>query len=292
MKFYYNFEIGENFDSFYLLQSAMAYILKLTLLILLSACITFALISLLTGSMFVNQSVPAHTVIPSPPTQAASPTPSPTIVSKALALSPTHVPTPKPQNPYPVHRSINATVFWIGENASADNGYIPNQSSAWDLHWMERYGGIDTPYQRNSYYPYHPQDFVPQENPFYVALPYNDFGAVGHKDNITQIYWYTQNFNPDHSFLKNTWIKVTYQQQTCYGQWQDVGPYLDDDINYVFGDQSPAYPESGIDLSPALRVCLRMPAADKVDWQFVPQELVPSGPWLDTVTTSQTNWTP
>ena len=76
---------------------------------------------------------------------------------------------------YPLHENITATVFWIGEPGSEENGYIPNNSSAWDDLWLQHYGGVDDPSNRNGYFP---ANFTPKENPFYIALPYNDFYEI------------------------------------------------------------------------------------------------------------------
>jgi hypothetical protein len=46
----------------------------------------------------------------------------------------------------------------------------------WDQHWQTSYGGVDDPDRRNGYWP---ADFTPRENPFYVALPYGEFDALG-----------------------------------------------------------------------------------------------------------------
>ena len=67
-----------------------------------------------------------------------------------------------------------ASVFWIGEDATADNRHIPNHASAWDPDWIDSYGGVDDPTRRqnNGYWP---EGFKPKENPFYVALPYWEY---------------------------------------------------------------------------------------------------------------------
>ena len=58
------------------------------------------------------------------------------------------------------------------EDATDENNYIQNNQSAWDNNWKDHFGGIDDPYDRNNFYP---GKFIPKENPFYFALPYNDF---------------------------------------------------------------------------------------------------------------------
>src|SRR5213592_3076693 len=73
---------------------------------------------------------------------------------------------------YPWKMSIVTTVFWVGEEARGNNP-VPNYKSSWDLNWTTNYGGTDSPdssARRN----YIPISFVPRQNPFYFALPYND----------------------------------------------------------------------------------------------------------------------
>ena len=68
--------------------------------------------------------------------------------------------------------NIVTTVFWIGEQAAGNNP-VPNHKSSWDANWTNNYGGYDTPNasaRRN----YIPVAFIPRQNPFYCALPYND----------------------------------------------------------------------------------------------------------------------
>jgi hypothetical protein len=65
---------------------------------------------------------------------------------------------------------IVATVFWIGEPPVIGN-LVSNSESAWDPAWVMRYGGDDDPLLRINFLPL---GFVPKQNPFYVALPYND----------------------------------------------------------------------------------------------------------------------
>ena len=76
-------------------------------------------------------------------------------------------------NSYILHKNITATTFWVGEDAnSSTNGNISNIPSAWDENWTINFGGVDEPNSRNGYCP---ANFIPKENPFYFALPYNDF---------------------------------------------------------------------------------------------------------------------
>jgi hypothetical protein len=73
---------------------------------------------------------------------------------------------------YPWKLAITTTVFWVGEEATVNNP-VPNDKSAWDSGWFSNYGGYDSPNsdERRNFIP---TNFVPHQNPFYVALPYND----------------------------------------------------------------------------------------------------------------------
>src|ERR1044071_3440712 len=73
---------------------------------------------------------------------------------------------------YPWKKDIVTTIFWIGEKPSANNP-VPNRASSWDKTWSRSYGGYDDP-KRSNRNNYIPADFIPRQNPFYCALPYND----------------------------------------------------------------------------------------------------------------------
>jgi hypothetical protein len=197
---------------------------------------------------------------------------------------------PKPIE-YPLHKNITVTFFWVGEESGPENHFIPNDVSAWDGKWQEHFGGVDNPEKRNGYYPL---EFIPKENPFYFALPYNDFTESGkRKENSKLIYWYDETVSQKESLLKNRWIKITKDNRTVYAQWEDSGPFQYDDINYVFGNNKPKNnlnQNAGIDVSPAVRDYLTLEDIDKVDWKFVDFSDVPEGPWRSIVTTSQVDW--
>jgi len=193
---------------------------------------------------------------------------------------------------YKTHKSITSTIFYAGEEASSDNGNIPNLASAWDEMWMLLYGGVDTPQSRDGY---NPSAFMPMQNPFYVALPYNDFDENGSKktDSITTIPWATPDDDQSKSTCKNRWVKITKEGKTVYAQWEDVGPFGEDDASYVFGDATPKNQinsNAGIDVSPAVRDYLMLSDIDVVDWEFVDDDAVPDGPWKAVVTTANVNW--
>ena len=195
---------------------------------------------------------------------------------------------------YPVHEGITATVFWVGEEAGPENGNISNSSSAWDENWTESFGGVDHPNSRSGYFP---DGFVPRENPFYVALPYNDLDDSGARKAgaLVHVYWakqYTQT-DTEKSMLKNRWIRISKNGQVVYAQWEDVGPFGEDDWPYVFGKALPSNKKNnsaGIDVSPAVRDYLGLTGMDKVKWQFVDFDDVPAGPWLFVISSHGKKW--
>ena len=195
------------------------------------------------------------------------------------------------ENAYPWHYNIMSTTFWFGEEPSEDNSWISNSMTAWDETIVGHYGGYDDPECREEYYPC---GFVPKENPFYVALPYNDYTDEGEKKEISkQIPWYTGAEPEEYSIMKNKWVEIKYGENTCYGQIEDTGPYEEDDFEYVFGTSQPKNQvgaKAGIDISPALRTCLNREDNSYVDWKFIEEMDVPSGPWKEIITTSQINW--
>jgi hypothetical protein len=194
---------------------------------------------------------------------------------------------------YPLHTNITATLFWAGEEADKDNKDISNLPSAWDEKWSGHYGGVDDPKKRNGYLP---AKFTPKENPFYFALPYNDFTKNGKRKQevATLVPWAKDAaWGKNESVLKNHWVKVSKGDKVVYAQWEDVGPFNEDDTAYVFGGAQPkskTNKHAGIDLSPAVNDYLGLKDIDTVDWQFVDAKDVPDGPWKEIVTTSQIFW--
>lgn len=201
---------------------------------------------------------------------------------------------PSPDTAYPLHSQITSTVFWAGEDASNDNKHISNSPSAWDDQWTKHFGGVDDPKHRNGFLP---TGFTPKENPFYVALPYNDFNEKGKlKQTIFQLASWTSakpKISSEYSYCKNRWVKIIKGGKQAYAQWEDVGPFGEDDQSYVFGGAIPkskTNQRAGIDTSPAVRDYLTLKDIDTVDWQFVDDRDVPDGPWKQVVTTSNVFW--
>jgi hypothetical protein len=177
---------------------------------------------------------------------------------------------------YPWKLSIVSTVFWIGERGSPGN-----LSSAWDVHWVANYGGVDDPKSRAGF---QPANFVPRQNPFYVALPYSDMEDGRLKAEAPKVVpWFIEGFRgPHRSVCQGRWIAIRHRLKTCYAQWEDAGPFRTDHWQYVFGDERPASNVNrgaGIDLSPAVRDYLGLNGIDAVDWRFVDESQVPHGPW-------------
>ena len=215
---------------------------------------------------------------------ASSPAPVAPPVTPAPPAAPAPLPLPLPSG---VHDNIITTIFWAGELPDASNAYISNVPSAWDEYWADHYGGYDDPDNRNGYYP---AAFTPKENPFYVALPYNDLDANGNRKPTAGN---CPNTSSPISWCKNAWVKVTKGGKTAYAQWQDVGPLQEDDVNYVFGTARPANTwgaKAGLDVSPAVRDYLGLAGVDTTSWSFVPASSVPAGPWKNIVTTNLGGW--
>ena len=182
---------------------------------------------------------------------------------------------------YPWKENIVTTVFWIGEGTTARNP-TPNRSSSWDPNWLENYGGVDRPDRRNGYLPV---SFVPGQNPFYCALPYNDVTHGTTKSEASFVIpWFRKAFKQaGHSVCKDRWVAIRHGSRVCFAQWEDCGPFRTDHWQYVFGTDRPKPNLNGgaaLDVSPAVREFLGMNATrDVCDWKFVEFSEVPQGPW-------------
>jgi hypothetical protein len=201
------------------------------------------------------------------------------------------IPTERSSGRYPWKTNIVTTVFWVGELA-AQNNPVHNLSSSWDVNWKSSFGGYDDPKDRvglpggGSI----PRAFIPKENPFYFALPYNDRQSVGFKPEAEKVIpWFKaeQRLRGNQSVCRDRWIAVRKtlpdgKQRVCYAQWSDVGPFRTDHWEYVFGNDRPRWnlnKGAGLDVSPAVRDYLGISSTDVVDWCFVEWTDVPDGPW-------------
>ena len=183
---------------------------------------------------------------------------------------------------YPWKTDIVTTIFWIGETATANNP-VPNHKSSWDPDWTRNYGGYDNP-DPSRRHDYIPINFVPRQNPFYCALPYNDVTHGQFKPEAPLVVpWFRQAFvQQGHSVCKDRWIAIRKGNRVCYAQWEDCGPFRTDHYQYVFRNERPTMNlnhGAGLDVSPAVRDYLGLGPTSLTDWQFVEVRDVPPGPW-------------
>lgn len=190
---------------------------------------------------------------------------------------------------YPWKLHVTSTIFWIGEQPSERNP-TPNNKSSWDQQWSSNFGGYDDPNPENRIAShatgeFRPKSFVPKLNPFYIALPYNDVtGSRSHKPEAARVIpWFSRmRPEPGQTVCKGRWVQIYRGGRSCYGQWEDCGPWETDDWEFVFGNKPPKTSQNGaagIDLSPAIRDYLGLKSGDKVHWRFVESGQVPYGPW-------------
>lgn len=209
---------------------------------------------------------------------------------------------------YPWHTGITATTFWVGElfDPNADDG--SQEVSAYDNDWLASYGGCDgiladgrcETEVRTSANDYFPTQMTPQQNPFYLDLPFddvNDDTAFRMRGDV--VPWADDEPYADRiddrgfSLMKDRWVMLRRGDRVCFGQVEDAGPGEYHDAEYVFGtdDARPAntrYGGAGLDVSPALNGCLGFSAVngatDLVDWRFIEEHAVPRGPWKKVIT--------
>ncbi len=190
---------------------------------------------------------------------------------------------------YPWKTHVTATIFWVGEQPTERNP-TPNCKSSWDTAWAINFGGYDNPDPKtriadHATGDFRPKAFIPKLNPFYIALPYNDVMRWGkHKPEASKVIpWFTRlQPAPGKTVLKGRWIQIFHNQKSCYAQWEDCGPWVTDDWEYVFGNKPPKATQNGaagIDISPSIRDYLGVKSGTKVHWRFVEEAQVPYGPW-------------
>jgi len=195
----------------------------------------------------------------------------------------TYRPTvPVSRGRYPWKINIVTTVFWVGERPTARNP-TPNTASSWDARWTQTFGGFDNP-DPSARRGFIPAAFIPAQNPFYVALPYNDVTRGTTKPEARFVIpWFNREFErPGKSVCRSRWIAIRHRGRVCYAQWEDCGPFRTDHWQYVFGNERPKpnlNQGAGLDVSPAVRDYLGMASKDVCDWKFVEFGEVPFGPW-------------
>jgi hypothetical protein len=201
-------------------------------------------------------------------------------------------PEVKKSRQYPLHTEIMATVFHIGEEASAANANISNIPTSWDKNSVQRFGGVDDPSRRLK--DGGPVGFKPKHNTYYFALPANEFDENEPIEGAHEASpWADETIDEGESLFKGRWIEVERGGTSIYAQWVDCGPSDDPngirDYEYVFGDDD-ARPKNtfglkaGLDLSPAAANALGFGIEEggaKVSWRFVEPADVPDGPWKD-----------
>jgi hypothetical protein len=179
---------------------------------------------------------------------------------------------------YPWKTSIVTTVFWIGEDASAVSS-MTNHSSAWEINWENNNGGPDSQYDLNGYAPAQHAALL---NPFYVALPFND---LAYPEEAAR--WLPSNWNrPSRrdgkpaSACQGRWVEIKNRAgRVCFAQWEDVGPLVTDNVEYVFGPERPVA-RAGLDVSPAVAKYLGIDSTAYTSWRFVDDVDVQPGMWL------------
>ncbi|WP_166878076.1 hypothetical protein [Salinibacterium sp. ZJ450] len=235
---------------------------------------------------------------PAQPVTQPAPAPAPATPAAAAAAG-------SGTSSYPMHTKIAATTFWVGEIFDANAADGSQMLSTYDANWFANYGGCDgvstggacDTEPRVAANGFFPSSMTPKQNPFYLDLPYDDVNdPTGFANRGAVIPWANdpayagQVGEQGKSLMKNRWVKLMKDGQTCYGQIADAGPGEYHDSEYVFGagDARPAnarYGGAGMDVSPALNGCLGFSdlngMSDLVDWQFINYEDVPAGPWLN-----------
>ena len=174
---------------------------------------------------------------------------------------------------YPWHLGATATIFWVGEQPTARNP-TPNNKSSWDTKWQQNYGGYDNPdpRARNGYLP---KAFTPKQNPFYVALPYNDvLNHRQHKPEASKVIPWFKRYNPrpGQTVCKGRWVEIARNGKVCFAQWEDCGPFSTTNWEYVFRYKEVKNKKNkaaGIDISPAVRDYFGLKSGQKVHWRFV-----------------------
>ena len=214
----------------------------------------------------------------------------PKVLSQMEPLSASSAKTAVPATPtgrpsgdvFPWKTNVVTTVFWVGEE-QVTGKTSPQHQSVWDKDWLKSFGGVDNP-DRAARHDYIPISFVPRQNPFYCALPYNDVEQGQFKPEAPIVIpWFKQvHAQPGQSVCKDRWVAIRKWDGICYAQWEDCGPFRTDHFQYVFQNERPtpnASDGAGLSVSPAVRDYLGLRPTDMTDWRFVEVSDVPAGPW-------------
>jgi TonB family protein len=221
----------------------------------------------------------------------AKPSPTaPTVLSQRELLTASSAETAVPAQPiarssgdvFPWKTNVVTTVFWVGQEQVTGKTSLQHQS-VWDKDWLKNFGGVDTP-EPAARHDYIPISFVPRQNPFYCALPYNDVEQGRFKPEAPIVIpWFNQvPAEPGQSVCKGRWVAIRKGDRISYAQWEDCGPFRTDHFQYVFQNERPtpnASHDAGLSVSPAVRDHLGLAPTDVADWRFVEVSDVPPGPW-------------
>ena len=82
------------------------------------------------------------------------------------------------------------TPFWVGEKQITEKKST-QYASAWEKHWLKSFGGVHNP-ELTSRGNYIPISFLPHQNTFYYALPYNDVEQGFDPEAQNAISWFKQ----------------------------------------------------------------------------------------------------
>lgn len=90
--------------------------------------------------------------------------------------------------------------------------------------------------------------------------------------------WYDAALPKKASQMEGRYVAVHSGTAVCYGQVRDVGPFEEDDIDYVLGTapnpRNQNQLRAGLDISPAMRDCLGVEDVSRTRWRFVPESAV------------------
>ena len=149
-------------------------------------------------------------------------------------------------------------------------------------------------------------DPLGEENPYYLALPFNN-----------QVPGYS-----GYGECKNRWVEIINVEtgERAFGQWEDVGPWFVNDVDYVFDETDTVRPyaethvgkklniyrgskgskgakrprkvlnTAGIDLSPLLIQAVGISGKGKVKWRFADANEVADGPWKDKISATKPHY--
>ena len=215
---------------------------------------------------------------------------APTVLSQSELLTAssagTAVPAPpiaRPSGDFFLWKTnVGTIVFWVGEEQSAGKT-SPQHQSVWDKDWLKNFGGVDTP-ESAARHDYIPVSFVPGQNPFYCALPYNDVEHGQFKPEApTVIPWFKQDIRSRVNLcarIAGSPYARGIESATRNGKIAArFAPTISTD---VFQNERPtqnASHDAGLSVSPAVRDHLGLAPAEVTDWRFVEVSDVPPGPW-------------